>query len=114
MDYKIEKELCISQLAEKINKIGEVNIRNIKTQVDSFYGVNSFDDNRKREVVQARQVTWWLAKKLTRLSLAAMGEPFGKDHATVLHGIKTVNNLAETNKNFKIELNQLLSKWNKS
>ncbi len=57
---------------------------------------------RKREIVQARQITMYFAKSLTKSSLASIGSQIGgKDHATVLHACKTVNNLIETDKRFK-------------
>lgn len=56
---------------------------------------------RKREIVQARQLTMYFAKKHTKSSLAVIGIHCGnKDHATVLHACKTVANLNETDKQF--------------
>ena len=58
---------------------------------------------RKREncsVQTTRNV--FFAKQLTKNSLAMIGKHCGnKDHATVLHACKTVNNLADTDKRFK-------------
>ncbi len=57
---------------------------------------------RKREVVQARQIAMFFAKKMTKSSLANIGMHCGgKDHATVLHACKTVNNLIDTDKRFR-------------
>jgi hypothetical protein len=56
---------------------------------------------RKREVVTAKQIYFYLKKKRTRESLASIGSYLKKDHATVLHGIKQVNNHIETEKGFK-------------
>lgn len=53
---------------------------------------------RKREIVTARQLSMALAKTFTSHSLAKIGEEIGgKDHATVLHACKTINNLVDTN-----------------
>ena len=66
---------------------------------------------RKREVVQARQIAMYFAKKMTKSSLANIGMHCGgKDHATVLHACRTVNNLNETDKNFKKYLEDLEKK----
>ncbi|MFP5470105.1 MAG: chromosomal replication initiator protein DnaA [Bacteroidia bacterium] len=63
---------------------------------------------RKREVVQARQIAMYFAKKMTKSSLASIGMTCGgKDHATVLHACRTVNNLAETDKSFRVYLEEL-------
>ncbi len=57
---------------------------------------------RKREVVQARQLAMYFSKNLTKSSLSNIGiHCGGKDHATVLHACRTVNNLMETDKKFK-------------
>lgn len=63
---------------------------------------------RKREVVQARQIAMYFAKKMTKSSLANIGAHCGgKDHATVLHACRTVNNLSETDKQFRAYLEDL-------
>ncbi len=66
---------------------------------------------RKREVVQARQIAMYFAKKMTKSSLASIGAHCGgKDHATVLHACRTVNNLQETDKQFRGYLEDLEKK----
>ncbi|MCM1169100.1 MAG: chromosomal replication initiator protein DnaA [Bacteroides sp.] len=59
-------------------------------------------NTRRREIVIARQLAMYFAKKHTKNSLAAIGAQCGKrDHATVLHACKTIQNLIETDKAFK-------------
>ena len=66
---------------------------------------------RKREVVQARQIAMFFSKKHTKLSLASIGaQTGGKDHATVLHACKTVNNLMDTDKRFRVYIDDLEKK----
>ena len=66
---------------------------------------------RKREIVQARQISMYFAKKMTKSSLANIGlHCGGKDHATVLHACRTVNNLSETDKHFRKYLEDLEKK----
>jgi chromosomal replication initiator protein len=66
---------------------------------------------RKREVVQARQIAMYFSKKMTKSSLANIGMNCGgKDHATVLHACRKVNNLAETDKAFRVYLEELEKK----
>ena len=60
---------------------------------------------RKREIVQARQISMYFAKRLTKFSLAKIALETGKkDHATCLHGIKTVNNLMDSDKHFRLQI----------
>lgn len=66
---------------------------------------------RKREVVQARQIAMFFSKQMTKSSLATIGlHCGGKDHATVLHACRTVNNLMETDKRFKNYVDELTNK----
>ena len=66
---------------------------------------------RKREVVQARQIAMFFAKRMTKSSLANIGMHCGgKDHATVLHACKTVNNLIDTDKRFRTYIDELEKK----
>ncbi len=63
---------------------------------------------RKREIVQARQLAMYFSKKHTKSSLATIGLHCGnKDHATVLHACRTINNLVETDKQFRTYVEDL-------
>jgi chromosomal replication initiator protein len=66
---------------------------------------------RKREVVQARQITMYLAKKFTKYSLKHIGEHFGGfDHTTVIHSCQTVENLMDTDSEYKEHLLEIQQK----
>ena len=57
------------------------------------------EKTRKREVVEARQIAMLLSSRMTKASLAYIGNKVGgKDHATVLHARTTIMNLCETDK----------------
>ena len=63
--------------------------------------------SRKRELVMTRQIIAWMIKsKIVKnsMSLASIGEVIGRDHATVLHACRTVNNLIETERDFKDQM----------
>lgn len=88
-----------------------ITIDEIIKKVTEYYAVEPSALNtrsRKREVVLVRQVAMYLAKKYLDLSTSKIGQYIGKrDHATVLHACKTITNLAETDKQFRYELNQI-------
>lgn len=66
---------------------------------------------RKKEVVQARQIAMYFAKEYTTASLTTIGwEIGGKDHATVLHSCKTVNNLRDTERQYRGKLYMMRDK----
>ena len=88
-----------------------ITIDEIIKKVSEFYGVEPSAINtrsRKREVVLVRQVSMFLAKKHLDMSTSKIGQYVGdRDHATVLHACKTITNLAETDKQFRSELNEI-------
>ena len=58
--------------------------------------------------MQARQLSMFFARKYTKLPLSIIGAYCGnKDHATVLHACRTVNNLYETDKKMKIYVDDI-------
>jgi chromosomal replication initiator protein len=96
------------------NTAREVSIEYIQKVVCDYFDLEIEilkSKTRKREVVQARQIAMFFSKKLTKSSLANIGAHCGgKDHATVLHACRTVNNLSETDKQFKTYLTDLEKK----
>jgi chromosomal replication initiator protein len=93
------------------NTAREVSIEYIQKVVCDYFDLPielMKSKTRKREVVQARQIAMYFSKKMTKSSLANIGAHCGgKDHATVLHACRTVNNLSETDKKFKVYLDDL-------
>lgn len=66
---------------------------------------------RQANIVKSRQVAMYFARKHTRDSLKMIGHKIGKrNHATVLSSEKSVNNLLDTDKNFKIEIDEIQNK----
>ena len=67
--------------------------------------------SRKREIVQARQLSMYFAKKITKSSLAVIGAQCGnKDHATVLHACKQIENLRQTDRYMRTMVEDLTKK----
>lgn len=83
----------------------EVSIDYIQKVVSDYFQMDIDtlqSKTRKRHIVQARQLAMFFAKKFTKASLASIGSQIGKrDHATVLHACKTVDNLSSTDKQFR-------------
>lgn len=90
-----------------------MNIDKIVEVVAIYNGV-SVDElmikTRKRELLFPRQQAHYFAHKFTNYSLCKIGIDIGnKDHTTVIHSIKTVENLIETDKNISIKLKEIES-----
>ena len=66
---------------------------------------------RKREVVQARQLSMYLAKHHTKSSLKSIGQHFGgRDHSTVIHSCQAVKDLMDTDLQFKKSVDEIEKK----
>ncbi len=76
-----------------------IKIDDILRVVTKHYGVNRSDllsSRRNRSIVRPRQIGMYLAKSLTARSLPEIGRRFGgRDHTTVLHAIRKVDELIE-------------------
>jgi chromosomal replication initiator protein len=110
-------ELAKSMIEKFVkNTAKEVSIEFIQKMVCDYFDLNIDTLNsktRKREVVQARQIVMYFAKNMTKASLATIGMHCGgKDHATVLHACRTVNNLMETDKHFRAYIEDIKKKIN--
>jgi chromosomal replication initiator protein len=114
-----KKEITLELAKDMIDKLikntkREISIDYIQKVVCNYFNIpveQIQSKTRKREIVQARQVAMFFSKNLTKASLATIGSQIGgKDHATVLHACKTVNNLIETDKRFRIQIDEIEKK----
>jgi hypothetical protein len=80
---------------------GKKDIDDVVSEVFEINKKKMYTRTRKREVVNARQVAMWFQEKYTNQSLSAIAMPYGRDHATVLHAKKAVNNFIETEPSFR-------------
>ena len=114
-----KKEITLDLAKQVIDKLvknskKEISVDYIQKVVCDYFNITPdqlHSRTRKREIVQARQVAMYFSKSLTKSSLASIGSQIGgKDHATVLHACKTVNNLIDTDKQFKQTIDNLEKK----
>jgi chromosomal replication initiator protein len=92
----------------------EITIDTIQRMVCDYFEVpydKLLQKTRKREIVQARQITMYLAKAFTKNSLKTIGEHFGgRDHTTVIHSCQTVKDLMDTDGVFRDNVLELQQK----
>ncbi len=116
----LNKKAITIELAKKMidkfvkNTSREISIDYIQKVVCDYFDITLDMINsktRKREIVQARQLAMFFSKRHTKSSLATIGLHCGnKDHATVLHACRTVNNLIDTDKQFRTYVEELEKK----
>ena len=76
-----------------------LNIEGIQKRVADHYQIRHSDMTSKRRpnaIAFPRQIAMYLSRQLTRHSLQEIGEAFGgRDHGTVIHAVKTVENMMD-------------------
>lgn len=85
----------------------------ILEKVSSFYGFKVEEcttRSRKVEFVKVRQQYCKIAKEATKKSFREIGEKIFRDHATVIHACKQVNDLLQTDKKYRDEFLELRDK----
>ena len=64
--------------------------------------------SRRRELVVARQVSMFLAQKYTKMPASRIGKLVGnRDHSTVIHSCKHIEQLMQVDKTFRDELQSI-------
>jgi chromosomal replication initiator protein len=111
VNMDLAKEV-VKSFVREISK--EITVEFIQELVANHFNVPAdrlAGETRKRQVVIARQLSMYLAKKLTDQSLKAIGELFGgRDHSTVIYSCKTVQDLMETDAVYKDTVTELEKK----
>ena len=112
----LKREINLSLAEHVINKAVRyekkpITIEDIISKVCAHYNVEEnaiYKKSRKKEIVQVRQVAMYLAKKHTEQSTSKIGQFIGnRDHATVLHACKIVQNLLEVDKSFSATIKEI-------
>jgi len=89
----------------------------ISTVNDYFIENNLFkgpiNKSRRRDLVVFRQIIYYFARKHTTLSLKEIGKTtFNQDHATVIHGVKMINDLISVDKEYAKIVDELQCQLN--
>ena len=106
-------ERIVRKAVRNVNK--PITIEGIISSVCSHFNLDEsavYTKTRKRDVVQVRQISMYLAKKHTDISASKIGQLIGnRDHATVLHACKIIKDLIEVDKSFKSEIEDIESSF---
>ena len=104
----------IDELLSHMYRAGEpkrVRIEDIQRIVARHYNVSKTEllsNRRTRTIVKPRQVAMYLSKVMTPRSLPEIGRRFGgRDHTTVLHAVRKIENLTGTDEKLEQELELL-------
>ncbi len=88
--------------------VPEPSIQQIITAVTDYFRIRLADlqsKKRPRSVTMPRQACMFFARRMTRLSLEEIGGYFGgRDHTTVMHAVKAIENRRDTEPEFEATL----------
>jgi chromosomal replication initiator protein len=108
LDLDFTREVLADVLRAHSRKL---TIDEIQRRVADHYALKINDlisPRRAREVARPRQVAMYLAKMLTPRSLPEIGRRFGgRDHTTVMHAVKRIEELRATDHELDRDINQL-------
>jgi chromosomal replication initiator protein len=111
------REISIEQVRESLRDLiaiqdRQVGIDNIQKTVADYYKIRIADllsKRRTRSIARPRQLAMALAKELTNHSLPEIGDAFGgRDHTTVLHACRRIEELRESTVSISEDYRNLL------
>lgn len=83
--------------AKSKKKLSVEDFRKVYDKILEDYKLTDYADGRRADVVCIRQAIMKIARNRTNMTLKQIGEIWGKDHSTVIHGLRRVNNAYDTN-----------------
>jgi chromosomal replication initiator protein len=102
---------------ERPGPVREITVSDIFNAVTARYNVRLADlqgKRRNRSVAFPRQICMYLARELTSLSLEEIGGYFGgRDHTTVLHGVRTIAGLRDSDPELSASLQDMVAQMRK-
>ena len=110
----IDLEFAVATLGEALRGCQRrVTIDEIQKRVGEHFDLKPLDmvsARRARAVARPRQIAMYLAKRLTTRSLPEIGRKFGgRDHSTVIHAVKRIEELRDTDREVDTAVRVLLS-----
>ncbi len=112
---EVNMDLAKEVVQKMVNEMArEITVENIQALVAEHYNIQVEKiqgKTRRQPIVEARQLSMFMAKKMTQQSLKAIGQSFGgRDHSTVIYSCRTVQNMMDTNEDFRKNVNELEKK----
>ena len=100
---------CLADILKASDR--KVTVEEIQRKVSEHYAIRLSDmigPKRVRSIARPRQVAMYLAKQLTARSLPEIGRRFGgRDHTTVMHGVRRIEELKVTDSQIADDLEML-------
>lgn len=102
----------LKDLIKKEQSIRMLSVEEIQTTVAKNFGVTIgqiLSSERPQSLITPRQLSMYIARKLTSKSLQEIATAFGKTHATILHGVKTIESRLQNETELKRNLEEIVT-----
>ncbi|CAH0351980.1 MULTISPECIES: chromosomal replication initiator protein DnaA [unclassified Sphingobium] len=109
----VDLEFAQAMLADAVRaNARRITVDEIQKACAAHYRIDASEmrsKRRARAIARPRQVAMYLAKKMTPRSLPEIGRIFGgRDHSTVIHAVRTIEALRESNPDIDADVRALL------
>lgn len=105
----LAKDVLKNILKDSDKKV--ISIETIQKEVSNYFGIKVQDlksDKKQKTISFPRQLCMYLSRRYTGASYPEIGDKFGgKDHSTVIHAVKKIENLIDKDLNIKNTVNSL-------
>ena len=104
----LAKEVLKNILKNDDRKV--LSIETIQKEVSNYFGIKINDiksSKKQKNIAFPRQISMYLVRRYTGASYPEIGEKFGKDHSTVIHAVKKIENLIKDDLSIKNTINSL-------
>ena len=109
IDFQLVKEVIRERIGSRFSP--ELSIEDVVKKVSEISNVSEIEivgKSRKMEVAEARQVSMYLCRKIIGTSLNNIGVFFGgRDHSTVIHAVKTIDEKLNNKKHLKEQIESI-------
>ena len=97
IDYNLVREVVKERVGKTIT--GDITVEDVVRRVSEVSNIPEKEivgKSRKMEIAEARQISMYLCRKIIGTSLNSIGVYFGgRDHTTVMHAVKTIDQKQE-------------------
>ena len=104
--YEMSAKITYPNLSKNNHELAEI----IISKVCDYLGIEAqllHEKGRKRTTVEARQISCYLIRRLTSLSLKQIADIFRQDHTTCIHAIRAVENEWRNNLAYRFKVNAI-------
>lgn len=104
----------LKDFIEKEQSLRKLTVLEIQQACAKKYSVTMADilsHERTQSIVTPRQLAMYIARKYTSKGLQEIADAFGKKHATVINGVKTITQRLDNEADLKVDLEEILSSF---